>query len=164
MNDEQFSLLSRDLGPKQSADKEDELLVKLNISSEFHEWNKNCQRWFIMKLIPSILDANISNTKELNRIIGYFDKRLYEYEYILKLDQGRTTENIPQKSFSSIITIDELIAYEASVRNNGSIWPYNHLTTADVNRAHLDIMQLVQQRKQLEKSFEIDGFRTFEVR
>ena len=140
------------------------MLTKLNISSEFREWNKNCQRWFSAKLIPKILEANISNTRELNRIIGYFDKRLFEYEYILKLDQGRSTENIPQKSVSSVITIDELLNYESSFRTGGSIWPYTHLTTADVTRAHQDLMNLVQQRKQLEKSFEIEGFKTFDVR
>lgn len=167
--DEQFGGTSRETTMQLQNEKEaaEEQLVKLKIISQFHDWKKNCQRWFQARLIPKILDSNITNIKELNRIIGYFDKRLYEYEFILKLDQGRTAENIGQKPTSTIINminIDELLNYETSFRTGGPLWPSTQLSASDIHRAHQDLIHLVQTRRQLEKYFEIPGFRPFEVR
>ena len=164
-SDEQLLITQRDSSYKRLAESEAEnLLTKLGIRSEFPEWKKNCQRWFINKLIPKILDDNISNIKELNRIIGYFDKRLHEYEFILKLDQGQRTENISQKTYSPLITIDELLNYEESVAKGGPLWPSTQLSLPDIARAHQDLSFLMKTRRQLERYFEIEGFRNFEVR
>lgn len=163
--DEQLLISQRDSGYKRLVENEAEsLLTKIGIRSEFPDWKKNCQRWFVAKLIPKILEDNMTNIKELNRIIGYFDKRLHEYEFILKLDQGQRTENISQKSYSPLITIDDLLNYEESVQKGGPLWPSSQLTLPDIARAHQDLSFLMRTRRQLERYFEIEGFRNFEVR
>ena len=163
--DEQLLITQRDSNYKRLAESEAEnLLMKLGIRSEFPDWKKNCQRWFIAKLIPKVLEDNMINIKELNRIIGYFDKRLHEYEFILKLDQGQRAENISQKSYSPLITIDELLNYEESVQKGGPLWPSTQLSMHDIGRAHQDLNFLMRTRRQLERYFEIEGFRNFEVR
>ncbi len=167
LGDEQDFPLRADQSYIKSVEEEaNQTLKNLKITIEFPEWKKNCQRWFFARLIPKILDDNISNIKELNRTITYFDKNLYEFEYIMKLEQQQSrNDSIPQqRSTVPLITIDELLNYEESVQKGGPLWPSTQLSLSDIARAHQDISFLVKMRRQLERYFEIPGFRTFEVR
>jgi len=167
LGDEQEFPLRADQSYIKSVEEEaNNCLKNLKITMEFPEWKKNCQRWFFARLIPKILDDNISNIKELNRTITYFDKNLYEFEYIMKLEQQQSrSDSIPQqRSTVPLITIDELLNYEESVHKGGPLWPSSQLSLTDIARAHQDISFLVRIRRQLERYFEISGFRTFEVR
>lgn len=140
-------------------------LTELSIRMpEFMKWTENCQRWFTERLIPLILDENLKNIKEINKILQYFDKRLHEYEGILKIDQARASDPVSQKSFDQLITIDELLNYESSFRKGGPMWQSSQLNSTDNARANQDLLYHVWYRRQQEKYFEIEGFKTYEIR
>jgi hypothetical protein len=150
-------------GEKEEAAKK--YLVELNIRlPEFMKWKENCQRWFTERLIPMILEENLKNIKELNKILQYFGKRLHEYEGILKIDQARGSDPISQRPDQQNITIDELLTYEASVRKGGPLWTSSQLNSMDVPRANQDLLYHIWYRRIQEKYFEIEGFKTFEIR
>jgi hypothetical protein len=91
------------------------------------KWKENCQRWFSNFLIQVTIDANFQNIKELNKILGYYDKRLAEYETILSLDQGRNIDpSNTRDSQLSLITLDELFTYQKIVKKGGEYWIPKH--------------------------------------
>jgi len=131
---------------------------------EFTKWKENCQRWFTERLIPMILNQNSKNLKDINKILGYFDKRLNEYETILKIDQASTSDPISQRSYSQLLTIDDLLSYETSCRKGGPMWTSAYLSHHDATLANEDLLNLIRFRRDQEKYFDIEGFKISEIR
>ena len=138
--------------------------IGISDNRNFLKWCENVQRWFGQVLVPQVVDQNMSNIKELNKTLSHFDKRLYEYEIILHFDQALVSDGMQKNSTSSVVTIDELMNYDSSVRRGGPMWNSSRLSPKDSHEANRYLFTLIYQRHSLEQYFKLDHFDTQNTR
>ena len=128
------------------------------------EWKDNVIRWLATTLIPRIITVNRNNILNINLKLKYYGKRLFEAEFVKGFSDK---QGDPLEIYSDLntIKIDEVLNYGASLRYGGPQW--NLVVPLKPNEARTlqkELEEDIEERLHLEKYFEIEGYRTVDIR